>query len=167
MFLFTLCIHSTDLFMLRLIYTSTQRDALAPHDLNVLCDRAAENNRQRGLSGVLLYNGREFLQCLEGDRNNVASIYQAIIQDHRHTDIRLLQSAPIRKRLFSGWAMCGFMVANPQGDVMDETAYSFLDQRLRHPWKSLGQSCVDLISEYAQVKAELERAGVVKSFHLI
>jgi hypothetical protein len=52
-----------------------------------LCRAAVRKNQKSQVSGLLLFSGTEFLQCLEGpDKENVAEIYRSIVLDDRHQD---------------------------------------------------------------------------------
>ena len=145
--------------MFRLIYTSVQKPGIKRHAFELLCEQAARNNRQMNVGGLLLCNGVEFMQCLEGPKDAVSTIYRTITQDSRHSDIRLLVFEPATELLFTNWSMLG-LVTKPQAVLSKESiAYTLLDHRLYRPWRSLGLGAADLIYEYAKVKAELEKAG--------
>ncbi|MCR2746230.1 BLUF domain-containing protein [Limnobacter parvus] len=145
--------------MFRLIYTSSQSSSFDRLGFEQLCDTASRNNHAVGVGGLLLCNDLEFMQCLEGPHNAVASIYKRITQDSRHTDIRLLMSEPASERLFNNWSMVGLAIKPRSVLSAEPIAYTLLDHRLYWPWKSLGTSAVDLMFEYAKVKSELEKAG--------
>ena len=145
--------------MLRLIYTSVQTPGFDRQAFEQLCEQASRNNQRLGITGLLLSNGMEFMQCLEGPKDTVASVYRKILLDSRHSDIRLLVSEDTDCLLFTAWSMMG-LGAKPQSVLSGESiAYTLLDHRLYRPWKSLGLGAGDLIYEYAKVKAELEKAG--------
>lgn len=148
--------------MFRLIYTSVQQLGFDGQAFELLCEQAAKNNRKQGVTGLLLCNGVEFMQCLEGPKEAVAGVYKKITQDPRHSDIRLLVSEPITELFFNNWSMLG-LATKPQAVLSAESiAYTLLDHRLYRPWKSLGVGAADLIYEYAKVKTELEKAGEVR-----
>lgn len=145
--------------MLRLIYTSVQTPGFDRQVFEQLCEQASRNNQRLGITGLLLSNGMEFMQCLEGPKDTVASVYRKILLDSRHSDIRLLVSEDTDSLLFTAWSMMG-LGTKPQSVLSGESiAYTLLDHRLYRPWKSLGLGAGDLIYEYAKVKAELEKAG--------
>lgn len=147
--------------MLRLIYTSVQTPGFDRASFERLCEQAAQTNRELGVQGLLLSNGVEFMQCLEGTKEHVAAIYSKIVMDSRHSDIRLLLSETTDEVLFKQWSMVG-LATKPQAVLSAESiAYTLLDHRLYRPWKSLGIGAADLIFEYAKVKAELEKAGEI------
>jgi hypothetical protein len=148
--------------MFRLIYTSVQASGFKSRDFGSLCAEASRTNRELGINGLLLYNETEFMQCLEGPRDKVAAIYRKILEDQRHSDIRLLVFESIEDLFFKAWPMLG-LATKPQAVLSAEpVAYTLLDHRLYRPWKSLGIGAADLIYEYAKVKAELEKAGEIE-----
>lgn len=149
--------------MLRLIYTSVHTSSFDRLGFGLLCEQSSANNRAIGVGGLLLCNDLEFMQCLEGPRDRVAMIYNTIVKDHRHKDIRLLESGVTRQRIFKNWSMMGLSIKPETVLSAEPIAYTLLDHRLYRPWKSLGESAGDLIYEYAKVKAELEKAGDTRS----
>ncbi len=66
---------------------------------------AVANNARQGVSGMLLYINRSFLQVLEGDEAILDPLYEKIRQDPRHTRPMTLQIAPIETRQFPDWSM--------------------------------------------------------------
>jgi hypothetical protein len=145
--------------MLRLIYTSVQAPGFNRLAFEHLCERASKNNKALGIEGLLLCNDSEFMQCLEGPHEAVAFVYGKIVKDPRHFDIRLLVCEPTDHHLFENWSMVG-LGTRPQSVLGSESiAYTLLDHRLYRPWRSLGLGAVDLIYEYAKVKAELDKSG--------
>lgn len=142
---------------LRLIYISTASSSLSMSALERLVQQAEQRNRKRGMTGVLLYNGTEFLQCLEGDFKEVSAVYQQILVDPCHHDVHLLQAVPIHEHLFSGWPLRFFPVGPVANVHVEPTVYSYLDPRLSRPWAKMGQGALDMIFEYAKVKKELEK----------
>lgn len=91
-----------------LIYRSTQTDALAPSALHLLVQRARIRNARLQVTGVLLYDGTRFMQCLEGPRSAVDLVYSSITEDDRHKGIALLYEHGAAQRDFSEWSM-GFV----------------------------------------------------------
>lgn len=142
---------------LRLIYISTASSSLSMNALERLVQQAEQRNRECGVTGVLLYNGTEFLQCLEGDFKEVSAVYQQILVDPLHHDVHLLQAVPINEHLFSGWALRFFPLGPVADAQVEPTVYSYLDPRLSRPWAKMGLGALDMILEYAKVKKELEK----------
>lgn len=67
--------------------------------------QSRRNNPKAGLGGVLHYGNGYFFQCLEGSREQVNRAYHKISEDHRHSDVQVISSLSIEKRLFSDWSM--------------------------------------------------------------
>jgi hypothetical protein len=65
-------------------------------------------NTAARITGMLCYDPKFFLQCLEGPRTAVNAVYGRILRDPRHTEVVLLEYADIRERAFGSWSM-GFL----------------------------------------------------------
>ncbi|MCQ8896931.1 BLUF domain-containing protein [Limnobacter humi] len=144
--------------MHRLVYTSTQAVPLNPEDFERLCEQASSRNQRLGLSGILLFNGQEFLQCLEGDHAQITEVFKPITQDSRHRDIQIHCFGPVADRLFTGWGMQGIHLGPNRPASEAKTAFDYLDAQLHRSWQSLGAGVLNVVMEYGQVKAEMEKA---------
>jgi len=90
--------------MLQLTYISTARDE-AESDLDRILLASRRNNSRDDITGMLLFNGKRFLQALEGPDELVTATYDRIKLDPRHRAPVLLSSKPITERQFGAWAM--------------------------------------------------------------
>ena len=63
------------------------------------------NNRRAGVSGCLLYMDGEFMQMLEGKRDELQKLIETIRTDPLHTDLRVVIEGPTHRRVFSDWGM--------------------------------------------------------------
>ncbi len=88
----------------RLIYAS-ERVMDEKLDLMGLLQNCVENNRKKAVTGMLWYDGRHFIQCLEGARGAISALYSHIASDPRHKDVGLISFSDIEKREFEQWAM--------------------------------------------------------------
>jgi hypothetical protein len=91
--------------LIALVYRSTQSAPLTPTDLHVLLRKARIRNRQARITGALLYDGTQFMQCLEGPAPALETIYEAILRDARHRQVSVLFKEPVRSREFPDWSM--------------------------------------------------------------
>lgn len=103
--------------MYRQIYISTAHDDMTPQALDAILSVAQYKNTMRGITGILLYSERRFLQVLEGDKAAVEERFQVICRDPRHTEVTTVSSRAITARDFPHWSM-GF-VAEPNQSVSD------------------------------------------------
>lgn len=89
----------------RLTYVSTVTRPLESADLDALVAQARANNEAYGISGLLLFNGLNFLQTLEGPRDAVEHVFSAIARDPRHHGVVRVQAEDVGDRAFADWSM--------------------------------------------------------------
>ena len=88
-----------------LIYVSLVDHDMAPDELCALLTQARAFNRERGITGLLVYRNREFMQLLEGERDEVLALYRHIENDPRHRQVHRIWDGPIAARSCQHWAM--------------------------------------------------------------
>lgn len=88
-----------------LIYQSQVSDEYSDNDLRLLTREASENNRSMQVTGILLFNGTEFFQVLEGEEQVVDALFRHICKDPRHSDIVELMRDYSAYRRFSDTGM--------------------------------------------------------------
>ncbi|WP_367846661.1 BLUF domain-containing protein [Rhodoferax sp. WC2427] len=101
--------------LLSLVYVSSARLPLGEPALEQLLCKARDRNQQNALTGVLLYNGGNFMQYLEGPAPALQETYRRIARDPLHENVIELLLEPIAERSYSRWDM-GF--ARPTGSEM-------------------------------------------------
>jgi hypothetical protein len=92
----------------QLIYTSTAAKDLGELDLSRILLEARRNNERAGVTGMLLYHQRSFLQVLEGEATTLDRVFKRIEADDRHARVAVLLRQPVPARQFADWAM-GFV----------------------------------------------------------
>ncbi len=88
----------------RLIYVSRALSPL-PLDLKDILASARKNNPGQELTGALCFLDGVYMQYLEGEEALIDSLYLRIRDDHRHSDVRLLDRRRIEERSFPSWSM--------------------------------------------------------------
>ncbi|KAF1016310.1 MAG: hypothetical protein GAK31_01800 [Stenotrophomonas maltophilia] len=58
-----------------------------------------------GVTGVLMFDGRRFLQYLEGPEDGIASVYPRIANARTHAGVHVLQQGAVERRMFPRWTM--------------------------------------------------------------
>ena len=76
--------------------------------LHGLLEQARSNNARVDITSCLLYGSGNFLQLLEGPREQVQATFSKISRDDRHRDIRLLLDADRERCTFNTWWMAFF-----------------------------------------------------------
>lgn len=93
------------MFLVRLVYASRLDKDTPVSEIRQILDKSRKNNEKDGITGVLCFNSKYFLQCLEGPRDAVNRAYNRIGRDPRHTDLALLSFDDIVARDFDDWSM--------------------------------------------------------------
>lgn len=88
-----------------LVYCSQATPGLTLDRIDDLAKDAAAHNAIAGVTGVLLTDGRRFLQYLEGPEEGVALAYSRIINATSHLDIVELGRSEGGRRRFPFWPM--------------------------------------------------------------
>ncbi|KAI8913094.1 Acylphosphatase-like domain-containing protein [Powellomyces hirtus] len=88
----------------QLIYLS---QAVTPSSaaLAAILDSARRRNERDQISGILLYNNGQFMQCLEGNHDQVGAVYNDIRKDDRHDHLAVLLDHTVSRRDFDCWLM--------------------------------------------------------------
>lgn len=91
--------------IVRCVYASRAASPLTPPMIEDILEKSRVNNPAHGITGLLCYSGDVFIQVLEGGRDEVCELYNAIVRDQRHANVRLLVFEEIRERKFCNWTM--------------------------------------------------------------
>ena len=134
--------------MFYLIYVSHAADGLKSSDLHDILNKAHQVNANLGITGLLLYKNKRFMQLIEGQEDTVRGLYQKILQDPRHRDLIVLQEDTEPERQFPGWSMAfRNLNALPSADKLESGEIEFADGALeRHSNKAT--QLLHLFKEY-------------------
>lgn len=86
----------------QIIYSSR---AAGPLDANSILQASRHNNALDGITGILVIEGQEITQVLEGPRESVTEALARIEHDPRHTNVIVLSNREIDERDFGYWSM--------------------------------------------------------------
>ncbi|MFP5519951.1 MAG: BLUF domain-containing protein [Bdellovibrionia bacterium] len=89
----------------QLIYLSHASKDLNYSDLENILQVSRKNNEALKLTGILIYKDDQFIQLLEGDRENVLSIMDRIEHDQRNQNVKILYQGESAERFFADWSM--------------------------------------------------------------
>ena len=91
--------------MIQLSYASTATQPMTAAQLLAILQQCYGHNALNDITGLLLYGNGTFLQALEGDEDVVASLYERIARDGRHSHVTCLSQETIATRRYPGWSM--------------------------------------------------------------
>jgi hypothetical protein len=139
--------------MHEIVYVSLATQEMSQDGLAELLDKARSHNASRGITGLLLYHRREFLQLIEGERSEVEALFESICRDTRHQQIHTLWEGPVQEPGFPGWSM-GF-VATDEPKLRDTPGYRSLQDIALHelPKGSAGKTILQHMRDEIQGKA--------------
>ena len=87
------------------VYVSSATRELSTAELETLLLTAKEENRKSGITGILLHDGGNFMQCFEGPEEAIPPTYARIRASSRHRDLLELMNEGVAERSFQGWEM--------------------------------------------------------------
>jgi len=91
--------------LVRLLYASRAAAALTDPVVDAILQQSRRNNARQGITGLLCFSNDLFMQILEGGRSEVCELFNAIVRDPRHAEVRILLYEEIAERRFGGWTM--------------------------------------------------------------
>ena len=131
------------MFLVRLVYVSQVTDSVTEDDVQQILGSARKNNAELEVTGLLCFNRKYFLQCLEGSREKVNNIYHKICNDKRHNHLVLLDYQAIDRREFGDWTM-GYV---PDISLTENLNLKYSSSKVFSPYQMSGQACHDLLME--------------------
>ena len=132
--------------MKKLVYASKRR-CTDPAKIDRMLEVSRANNGAEGLTGLLLYDDKRFLQLLEGAHDPIARCFLRIARSPLHSDIEIgvFDDSPVR--LFAGWDMRAFdlgaagpslatfwrrVMAAPPAERLGDVERFFLERHASH-----------------------------------
>jgi hypothetical protein len=91
--------------MKQMIYTSTATESVNFDVINDLLTQCVQKNNEFSISGMMVFDGKQFLQCIEGNEAQINQLQENIFKDTRHQNIYLLGEEEVTERLFNKWNM--------------------------------------------------------------
>lgn len=88
-----------------LAYVSQATEVMAEQALRSLLDHARTHNLQYGITGFLIYCHGSFFQVVEGEQQVLDRLYNNLLGDDRHRDLRRLYYRALARRDFAEWSM--------------------------------------------------------------
>ena len=91
--------------MFSLVYKSVATLLLNSDELKTIHHEASIANKKKDITGCLLHHNGNFVQLLEGSKEDVLNLYEKIKQDSRHKNVVLMSSENSSFRMFKDWNM--------------------------------------------------------------
>jgi hypothetical protein len=115
--------------MKAILFVSTVTDHFDTSALRQIIATASENNRRSGITGLLLFNGMNFLQLIEGPDIAVDECLRRISKDHRHSGVIPFGERKIVSRQCRGWRFVDTRKASARASFfLEEGTQHIVDQ---------------------------------------
>ena len=82
---------------------SSCKNDVTPKELNELFSKTMQNNKNQGVTGILIFKNNLFFQILEGQKETLAQLFTKIIEDSRHSHIIKIIDHAIEERAFNDY----------------------------------------------------------------
>ena len=118
----------------RVLYGSTatgRTDSLM--NVAAILGESQRNNDRDGLTGALAAHDGRYLQVIEGPADVLDGLLRRLDQDPRHTDIRVLERAPIESRSFADWSMAATRIT----PALEATLNDLVDNPAADPGRAV------------------------------
>lgn len=128
--------------LVRLLYAS-RADAVTPEMIDSILVQSRTHNPALGITGILCHGGNVFMQVLEGGRDTVNTLYNAIVRDDRHHNVMVLHYEEITERRFSGWTMGQVNLARINPSIV----LKYSDRSVLDPFSVSGKASLAMLEE--------------------
>lgn len=129
--------------LVRCLYASRAAAPINARLLDEILDQSRRNNPGLGVTGLLCISGDTFIQILEGGRDEVCTLYNAIVRDDRHQNVRLLAYEEISERRFGAWTMGQVNIAKTNPALL----LKYFKRAEFNPFETSGRATMALLED--------------------
>jgi hypothetical protein len=141
--------------LVRLLYASRAAEPLTGPVVDSILEQSRANNPKAGITGVLCFSDDLFIQALEGGRDEVCELYNTIVRDRRHLNVRILSFEEIRERRFGGWTMGQVNIAKVNPTLL----LKYAERAELNPFSCSGQASMALLDELIATASVVSRGS--------
>ena len=111
--------------------------------MNSILEQSRKNNPALGITGLLCVSEDLFIQVIEGGRDEVCDLFNAIVRDQRHQQVRLLIYEEIEVRQFGNWTMAQVNITKLNPSML----LKYFKRAELDPFSSSGKATLALLSD--------------------
>ena len=137
--------------LVRCLYASRPIEPLSGPFLDSILQQSRKNNPALGITGLLCVSKDLFIQVIEGGRDEVCDLFNAIVRDERHQHVRLLIYEEISERQFGNWTMAQVNI----NKLNPATLLKYFKRAELDPFSGSGKATMALLSELVAMGAVL------------
>jgi Sensors of blue-light using FAD len=129
--------------LVRCLYASRAAVPLVAPVVDSILEQSRKNNPRQGITGMLCFFDDIFVQVLEGGRDEVCELFNAIVRDDRHLNVRILTYEEITERRFGNWTMGQVNIAK----INPALLLKYSEKALLNPFSCSGHATMALLDE--------------------
>jgi hypothetical protein len=129
--------------LVRCLYASRATQPVSAAVLQSILELSSKNNPRLGITGMLCVSGDIFIQVIEGGRDEVCELFNAIVCDDRHLNVRLLTYEEISERRFGNWTMGQVNLASLNPALL----LKYSEKAQLNPFNCSGRATMALLDE--------------------
>jgi hypothetical protein len=129
--------------LVRCLYASRPLQPLTGPFLQGILEQSRKNNPELGITGLLCVSEDLFIQVIEGGRDDVCDLFNAIVRDDRHQQVRLLIYEEISERQFGNWTMGQVNI----GKLNPAMLLKYFKRARLDPFEASGKATLALLSD--------------------
>jgi hypothetical protein len=137
--------------LVRCLYASRPIEPLSGAFLDSILEQSRKKNPALGITGLLCVSKDLFIQVIEGGRDEVCDLFNAIVRDDRHQNVRLLAFEEISERQFGNWTMAEVNVSN----LNPAMVLKYFKRSELDPFTCSGKATLALLSDLVATGAAL------------
>jgi hypothetical protein len=140
--------------LVRCLYASRPVQPLSGPFLDSILEQSRKNNPALGITGLLCASDNLFIQIIEGGRDEVCDLFNAIVRDDRHQQVRILIYDEINQRQFGNWTMGQVSITKLNPAVL----LRYFKHAKLDPFESSGSATLALLVDLVATGAILSRS---------
>lgn len=141
--------------LVRLLYASRAAASLSTVIVDSILEQSRKNNPPQGITGILCFSDDLFMQVLEGGRDEVCELYNRLVRDDRHCEVRILNYEEISERRFGGWTMGQVNIANVNPSLL----LKYSEKAVLNPFACSGFASMALLDELIATASVVNRGS--------
>ena len=141
--------------LVRCLYASRPAKPLSGLLLDSILDQSRKNNPSLGITGLLCVSENLFIQVIEGGRDEVCELFNAIVRDDRHEHVRILSYDEISERRFGSWKMGQVTIEKLNPAIL----LKYFKRAELDPFGCSGQATMALLAELVATAAIVNRGN--------
>jgi len=139
--------------LVRCLYASRPSPDIGETAFDRILAQSRKNNPALGVTGLLCISENLFIQVLEGGRDEVCDLFNAIVRDERHRQVRLLSYEEISERRFGSWSMGHVSIAKLNPSLL----LKYFKRVELDPFDCSGQATMALLGELVATASIVNR----------